>query len=388
MTAYDTSQFATARSLFPHAGKIVYLNSASVGPMPSTVKDIIEQNLQLRVAAEKDDWHEAMTLADQLRFDYADLIGAEERQIGIGLHTSHGLNVAAFGLPLSEGDEVMVSDIEFPATVYAMRAACESRGLTLRRLPSSNRQFDIDAFEKAITDRTRLLAVSWVQFFNGYKNDLKRLSEICRAHDIYFVVDGIQGMGAEPIDVPSLNIDLFTSGCQKWMLSPQGCSFFYISDRIKDRLKLPFFSWLGVDWKMNFTDLFHHDRPFFDTARRFEFGYGVTLNLFGMSAAVKIFSELGISNIQRHNHSLLDRLADYLRGNPFYEITSSMDSNRRSSILTFTCKDHFKLHRQLVDSKIMLVSRERSIRVSAHLYNDESDIDRLIEQLELFAAQA
>ena len=229
-----------------------------------------------------------------------------------------------------------------------------------------------------------MLSLSYVQFFNGYKNDLTALSEICRKHGLYFVVDGIQGMGVEPLNVVKTGIDIFTSGCQKWMLAPQGCGFFYLSDKVRDTMTPPVMSWLGVDWQMQFSDLFHYDRAWIDSARRFELGYYVVLNLHGMKAAAQIFQNLGIRNIQAHNHALIDRLAGYIRSHSHYQITSSMEPKHRSSIFTFACERVVELHRELLKNKIILVQREGSIRVSAHLYNDESDIDCLIEVLERF----
>ncbi|MCX6833920.1 MAG: aminotransferase class V-fold PLP-dependent enzyme, partial [candidate division Zixibacteria bacterium] len=128
----------------------------------------------------------------------------------------------------------------------------------------------------------------------------------------------------------------------------------------------------------------HYDRAWFDSARRFELGYYVVLNLHGMKAAAQVFQNLGIRNIQQHNHALIDRLAKYIRSNPQYRITSTMEPKHRSSIFTFACERVAKLHRELLKNKIILVNREGSIRVSVHLYNDESDIDRLIEVLERF----
>lgn len=378
-------QFADIRRLFPHTGNIVYFNSASYGPFSTRVQEAIDKNINIRMAAEWDDSHDAMDIADALRGDYAGLIGTEPKQVGIGLNTSFGINIAAFGLPLKAGDEILVSDVEFPAVVYTWRAAAEARGLKLKFLKSVDRQFDIDELKKNIGERTRVLALSWVQFFNGYKNDLEELSAICKQHDMYFIVDGIQGMGAEPVDVCKLGIDIFSSGCQKWMLAPQGCGFFYLSDEVRDTITPPFMSWLGSDWQMNFSDLFHYDRPYFDSARRFELGYYAVLNLHGMKASVELFKELGIADIQQHNHALIDRLAEYIKGNPFYRITSSMEPIHRSSIFTFTCDDVKALHRAILKEKIILASREGSVRVAAHLFNDESDIDRLITVLDRFS---
>jgi len=379
------ARFRKARALFDHTRKVTYFNSASYGPFCRPVREAIRANLDLRVAAESDDSHDAFDTSDQLRGDYARLIGAAKKQVGIGLNTSFGLNVAAFGLPLKRGDEVVISDIEFPAVTYVWRAAAETRGLRLRIQMSKDGGFDVEGFRKKITKRTRVLSLSYVQFHNGYKNDMKALAEICRKHRIYFIVDGIQGMGTEPINVRKLGIDVFTSGCQKWMLAPQGCGFFYLADSVRDKIKPPFMSWLGVDWKMNFSDLFYADKPYFDSARRFEMGYYAVLNLLGMKAAVGIFQDLGIANIQRHNHGLIDRLADFIRRDPYYGITCSMEPKHRSSIFTFTCDRVQELHRVLLKNKIILVNREGSIRVSVHLFNNEQDIDRMIAVLESFA---
>ena len=385
MSPDTNAKFAEIRKLFPHAGNIAYFNSASYGPFSTTVQEAIDKNIAVRLVAEHDDSHDAMDIADALRADYAGLIGADAKQVGIGLNTSFGINIAAFGLPLKAGDEILVSDVEFPAVAYTWRAAAEARGFKLKFVKSVNREFSVDEFKKNIGDRTRVLALSWVQFFNGYKNDLEELSAICKQHDMYFVVDGIQGMGAEPVDVRKLDIDVFSSGCQKWMLAPQGCGFFYLSDKVRDTITPPFMSWLGSDWQMNFSDLFHYDRPYFDSARRFELGYYAVLNLHGMKASVEIFKELGIADIQKHNHALIDRLADYIQGNSFYRITSSMEPVHRSSIFTFTCDDVKALHQAILKEKIILASREGSIRVAAHLFNDESDIDRLITVLDSFS---
>jgi selenocysteine lyase/cysteine desulfurase len=378
-------KFARIRKQFPHTKKVVYFNAGSYGPFSLDVKEAVEANLDLRVAAERDDSHDAFSTQDELRSIYARLTGARKREIGIGLNTSFGINIAAYGLPLQRGDEVLVSDVEFPALIYTWRAAAETRGLKLKFFPSSKRCFDFDKMERAVTKRTKVLALSWVQFFNGYKNDLKTLADFCRQREIFFVVDGIQGMGVEPINLKKLDIDIFTSGCQKWVLSPQGCGFFYLSDRVRDRLTQPFMSWLGSDWHMKFTDLFKYEQPFFDSARRFEMGYYVVLNLMGMRASSQMFLDLGIANIQRHNYGLIDRLADYIKSNPFYQITSSLEKKHRSSIFTFTCDGYKQLHRELLKNRIILVQREGSIRVSVHLYNDESDIDKMTGVLEHFS---
>ncbi len=385
--SYDKAGFARARALFPHTKKTIYFNSASFGPYSAPVADILTQHIRERAGVERDHTRLTFTTREELRTDFGSLINATPEQIGLGLNTSFGLNVAAFGLPLQPGDEVLVSDVEFPALIYTFKAAADTRGITVKFVGSKDRCLDIDALEHAIGPKTKALAVSWVQFFNGYKTDLAKLAEICRKHDMFFVVDGIQGMGVEPIDVTALGVDIFSSGCQKWMLSPQGCGFFYVADRVRDRLQLPFASWLGIDWGMNFSDLFKYDLQWQTGAQKFELGYYVELNILAMKASVEIFKELGVASIRQHNYELIDRLAKFITGNDYYTVTSVMENEHRSSIFTFTCDAAADLHRELLRSSVVCVQREGSIRISVHLFNDESDIDRLIEILDQFAAK-
>ncbi|PWB71216.1 hypothetical protein C3F09_08130 [candidate division GN15 bacterium] len=385
MTEDVNAKFRKARALYPHTKNVVYFNSAAYGPFATTVGQAMADNVKLRTEARHDDSHFAFDTADELRRDFAQLCGAAKKQIGLATNTTFGLNLAAFGLPLNKGDEVLLSDIEFPAAVYTFQGAAKTRGFKVRFIKSHGLRFDIDELEKAIGPRTRLLCLSYVQFFNGFKNDLATIGEICRKHRMFFVVDGIQGMGAEPLNLRKLPIDVFACGCQKWMLGPHGTGFFYLADSIRDRLIPPFMTWLGVDWKMNFGDLLHYDRPYFDSARRFETASYPALSISGMKESVKIFQMLGIRNIQRHNHALIDRLASYLKGNPYYRITASMEPKHRSSIFTFACNDLVALHRFLLERKIILVRREGSIRVAVHLFNDDGDIDRLIRALGEFA---
>jgi len=382
-----SNKFEKVRRHFPHTRNIVFFNTAAFGPMSLPIKEAIDANLDLRMAAEVDDTRQMYELRERVREGYAKLIGAETRQIGVNINTSFGLNLASYGLPLNEGDEILLSDIEFPATIYVWRGASESRKLKLKFVKSKNLKFDIDEFEKCITNKSRVLSISFVQFFNGFKNDLKRLSEICRRHNMFFVVDGIQGTGAEPINVKELDIDIFSCGCQKWLLAPFGSSFFYISDRVKDILTPNNITWYSSDWKLQFTDLFKYDLPYHDTAEKFQGGYYATMNLLGMEAALGIISELGIEDIQKHNHALIDRLVEKIKDSEYYRITSSLKENERSSIFTITCDNLKEMHRFLFDNKIYTACRENSVRIAVHLFNNVSDVAKLTEVLELFEKQ-
>lgn len=383
MNSYPSKKFASVRKLFPVTSgerDIVYLNSASTGPLNKIARVKMDWYYDECFFHNRDTDRAAFKELEYIRKTGAKFIGAKADEVGFGFNTGYGLNLAAFGLPLKRGDEVLLSDVEFPSNVYPW-LELKKRGIKIKFLKADGLYFDIDSIEKAITRRTKVLSVSFVQFFNGFKNDLKAIGEICKKHKLYFVVDAIQGCGAETINVKKCGIDILSAGAQKWLLSPLGTGIYYVKKELQGILNRPIAGWLSVDWKMDFTDLFHHGKPVFDSARKYELGTYPYGHIFAMAESFRIIESLGIRNIQKHNHDLLDILIDFLKNDPRYSITSSLVGKHRSSILSFTCESVKSIHKSLLKSGIVCVRREGSIRISVHLYNNRKDISRLIKAL-------
>lgn len=372
----------TIRAKFPHTKNSIYFNVASAGPYSIDSYQILDEHYKTCLNARLGSEQNIFAALENIRRSGKKLFGCSAQEIGYGFNTSFGINLAAFGLPLQKGDEVLLSDVEFPANVYPW-LELRNRGVKIKFVKSGDGFLEVDDFEKAITKRTKVIATSSVQFFNGYKIDLRSLGEICKSRNIFFVVDAMQGTGCEPINVRKCNINIATAGGQKWLLSPQGSGLFYISDETKQILDAPWRSWLGVDWKCDWTNLNDYTRQFESSARQYEMGTYPGGHVLAFDNALSFLTGLGISNIQKHNHGLIDRLVDYLQSEPVWRVVSSLDKKHRSSILSFTTdtlmiKD---VHRQLLKNKIVTAVREGAIRVSVHLYNDASDIDKLINIL-------
>ena len=385
-TAID-KKFEAVRKLFPLTSKkagMVYLNSASAGPLCKPVKQALDQYFEFSQYLDKDKEANAFAALEKIRRLGAKMIGAGIDEVGFGCNTGYGLNLAAQGLPLKRGDEVLISDIEFPANVYPWLALKE-KGVKVKFIKSTERYFDISNFEKAITKKSKVLSLSMVQFFNGYKNDLRKIGEICRKNKIYFVVDGIQGCGVEPIDVKKCHIDIFSSGGQKWLLGQLGSGIFYVRKELQDKMSRFLTSWLDVDWKLDFSNLFCYDLPYFDSARKFEFGTYPYAQVYALAASLELLASLGVKNIQNHNYKLLDILILFLKSNRIFEIKSNLKNIHRSSILAFSCNNTKLLYEKLRQNKIYCSFREGSIRVAAHMFNNESDIKYLVKILEKFA---
>ncbi len=365
------------RSEFPFTDKISFLNHASFGPLPERSWAATEEYYRyMRLEKTKDLDEEAFNKLDEIRLMVSNMIKAKPDEIAFAANTSYGLNVAAWGLDLKPGDKILLSDVEFPSNTYPW-TNLRRKGIVVEFVPSKNRFFDIDNFLGAIDAKTKVLSLSFVQFLNGYKNDLKTIGEICEEKDVFFVVDGIQGVGCLDLDVKECKIDFMACGGAKWLLSSLGTGFFYLSSEAKRKVETVFSGWLGVDWKLNFADLLRFDLEPFPSARKFEIGTYPYSVIWTMHSSLQMLSEAGIPNIQRHNLALLDLLIDALRDKG-YRITSSLDPDHRSSILSFSGRDIRRLFDLLCENDVKVSLREGSIRVSPHFYNNRDDMERLI----------
>jgi len=371
------------RRHFPHTKESVYFNTAANGPLPAPAYKIIGDHFYIakmaRVGAQAD-MFEAL---NDIRGQAASIFGCHKKEAGFGFNTTFGINLAAFGLPLKKGDEVLLGGVEFPANVYPW-LELRNRGLKIKFLQASDGHYDLESIRRAITKKTKALSLSFVQYFNGYKYDMAAIGQLCKDNGIYFVMDAIQGAGCEPIKVKKWQVDIASSGAQKWLLASQGCGIFYISREIQKKIIPPWRSWLGVDWKCDWTNLNDFNRQIFDHAGRFELGTYPTPTVMGLQWSLDFLLKQKIADIQSHNHQLLDILIDYLQTDKNYRITSSLDKNHRSSILCFTTtkRSVADLHGFLTRKRIMTALREGSIRVSVHLFNNKQDIEQLIKALQ------
>lgn len=368
---------AAIRKQFPFTKNIIYFNHAAFGPIPEqSLKFTLDFYHTLTHRVDQSTDQHSFELLDKIRDTIASMINCSPDEVALTTNTSYGFNIVANGLEFKSGDEIILSDVEFPANVYPW-LNLKRKGVKIKFIRNENNFFSFENLLKVLNKKTKLLSLSFVQFFNGYKNDLEQIGKICQDNRMIFVVDGIQGIGASDLDVKKCNIDFLSCGAQKWLLSAPGTGFFYCSKDVLDKIRPAFFGWLGVDWKVKFTDLLRYNLKPFSSARRFEIGSYSYPNLRTFYASLNLLKKIGIANIEKQNQALLDRLIDYLQ-NSTYQIKSSLEPRHRSSILSFSAKNGQKLWQKLTKNKIIVSYREGLIRVSPHFYNSFEEIDRLI----------
>ena len=194
---------------FPWTSDTVYLNHASIGPLPERTRVALERFNQRRAAPHLLPDREMFAMLADSRRKIARLIGASADEIALAVNTGFGISIAARSLPLEPGDVVLVSDREFPANVYPwMRLG--DRGVTMELVPTTAEGWPDEArlLERLRDSRVRVLAVSLVQFSSGYLVDLERLSAATRAAGAWLVVDAIQAVGQLPLDLSRVQVDV------------------------------------------------------------------------------------------------------------------------------------------------------------------------------------
>lgn len=379
---YDVASLREAE--FPWAVGRSYLNHASTGPIPERTRQALRAFTDQRADFRLTDPELQGILADA-RARAARLINAEVGEIALATNTSFGLNLAARMLPFEPGDRVIVSDAEFPANVFPWRQLGD-RGVTLELLPVTPEGWPDEALmlERMRDPRVRALAVSHVQFHNGYCVDLARLSAAARAQGTWLVVDAIQALGHVPFDVQKTPVDLLACGAQKWLLSPWGSGFFYVRRELIPALVPPFAGWSAFEGTDNFTTLCDYSGGFRRDARRFEL---ITLpfqDLLGMTHALDLLEELGIHRIEAHLARIGAPVIEWARQRGVRVV--SPEGARSSGMVCLSAADLPEAMPALRQAGISASVREGALRFSPHCYNTLEEMQRVVEVLDAIAS--
>jgi len=232
--------------LFSHTSKVIYVNHASSSPLAAPVRERMKKLVDELEAGDLswDFWSEQL---ETLRSESARLLGTKSQEICFIPNTSTGLLIPLYSIPWQDGDNVVLLKNGFPANVVPWE----------RNLPHiQKRRVEIegdapleDRIMEAVDEHTRAVTIDWVDFFTGYRIDLKMLGDFCRERGIFLVVDGIQGAGAIELDLTSLHVDFFAAASAKWMLGPVGAGILYVNKKTIGRLKPAFEGWMSLDWQ-------------------------------------------------------------------------------------------------------------------------------------------
>jgi selenocysteine lyase/cysteine desulfurase len=385
MNPFTDLEITQYRQLFPVHHHWIYLNHAGVAPISTLVAQAIQGVVQQAV-----DWGyiygtEWMEKTEKIRAQAARWIGAQSEEVAFVKNTSHGISLIAQGLDLRPGDEIILSDAEFPSNVYPWMAL-EKKGVLLKKITEQGGELQIDQIAKLTTKKTKLVALSSVQYASGYRLPIQEVGSFCRKHNILFFVDAIQSLGAFPFHVKKENIDFMTADAHKWILGPEGIGILYVRKKLIEQIDPVLIGWHTVTDPFNF-DQYHF--TYSPTSTRFEEGSPSTFLIYGLGAAIDLLLEAGIDRIEKRLIYLNDYLIEGLKELKI-KITNSMNLKYRSGIVAFqlpedkTGKKLLELESHLFAKKICVTTRRNSLRVSPHFYNTKEELDILLQEIKLF----
>jgi len=378
------------RKQIPLLARNVYLDNAGAGPPPIAVYDAMRSFLdEWRDYGEK--WEAWLLEVVRARKEFGRLIGAGVDDVACVPNVTSGLAAIASALRLKPGQNVVVSELNFPTNVY-MWHSLKEKGLIseVRVLKAENGQVPISSFEKAVDDKTAAVSVDYVSWINGCREDIPNVTRITHSHGALMIVDAFHAVGVFPVDVQRLGVDVLTCGTYKWLMGPHGTAFLYVSHEASDKLEPSIVGWHGISDSVVARVQSKQDtfgRPFdlrgVDPAKdatRFEWGTWSVITVAGARAAIeftqKYSPDYRAPRIERLNGRLLDGIRKKMN-----KITSPEGKERRSGIVTFEVDEAVKVAQRLQQEGVVVAPRVNVLRVSPHFYNTEEEIDILLEKI-------
>lgn len=365
---------------FPLDSGLIYLNHAGVSPWPRRTRDAVaafaDANMH-RGAADYPNWlrHER-ALRDRL----ARLVGIDSPDdIALIKNTSEGLSLVAYGIDWQPGDEVIINRAEFPSNRVVWESLTGRFDVKVVDVDLANGETPEDALLQAITPRTRLLAVSSVQYGTGLRMNLERLGMACKERGMLFCLDAIQSLGAIRFDRQSADPDFIIADGHKWMLGPEGLGVFWCRPELRDQLRLHQYGWHMLE---NAGDYSRLDWQVAASARRFECGSPNMLGVFGLEASLSLLQDSeGLASVERRVLENTAWLMDAIQQEPALALLSDPRPERRSGIVTFHApgKDGTVLYRALMHEGVICAGRGGGVRFSAHFHNTPDQLQRAVE---------
>jgi len=367
---------------FPVTREYTYLNCAARGPLPNRARQAVEAyaaRAQFPVpapAASATAEPEALARAGLAR-----LIGAQPDDLTLTPNTTYGMNVVAHGIEWRAGDNAVIPDRDYPSLMYTWHHL-RNQGVDARFVAYAGIGPTVDEIMAATDARTRVVALSAIRWDTGWAMDLESLGARCARAGILLAVDGVQLVGAQPVDVSACRISALSTHGYKWLMANFGAGALYVAPDAVDRIQ-PVFT--GNASVAGVPQSFEGPLPWAAGAGRYALSFGV--NRYGyaaMDAGIALIEELGIAAVAAHDLALAARLRAGLTAKTGVTVVSSDDPAYASAVVVFTlgAKERDAALVEALEARNILVAlRPLGVRVSPHLYNNDADVDHLIAAL-------
>lgn len=378
-TEFDAA-VASTRAALPLLGDALALNHAGIAPQPlagsvGAYEESRGRKLPLAALAA------VASARPRLRELYARLLNAAPDEIAITKHTAEGVNVIAQGFPWKDGDEILTVSVEYPSNVYPWWNLKE-RGVAVKTVPEREGRVDLAELEAAVTPRTRLLALSHVEFASGFAFSIPDLVALARRHGLFLFLDIAQSIGVVPVDLSG--VDAAAWPTWKWLMGPIGMGGFFLARRHLGTIRPVF---VGGDGMVPTADYLEYDFTPRPDASRFEYSTENVAGLVGCREALERIVPI-MDRVPDAVRAIDERVIEVMASRGF-RLYSSRRPGEASGILSFTAPtDPAAVLAALKEARIECALRAGRIRISPHYYNDAADVARLAAALDASPARA
>ena len=364
------------RAAFPILQRRNYLNSCSLGALSTRAEDRLQDFL--------DRWHDMGASAwyehwwgrlAELRRRVAGLFAAPEGSVALMPSTSACLSVISESVDWSKRNRIVTTELDFPTLLYQWKVRPEVEMVVLESPDGIS--IDLQQFEDAVDERTLAIATSHVFFTTGAILDLESIANIAHRAGAYCLIDGYQGAGQVPVDLPATGVDFYTAGPLKWLCGGPGLAYLYVREDLITGLEPRITSWFATEDQFRFNPgefRYHRD------ARRFELGTPALATVHTALGGQDIVEELGVAAIRSRNATLAERLIEGCLSAGFSpRVADSPEA--RSAIVPVRHPAPADAVKQLADRGIIVDSRPGIVRASPHFYNTTDEVDAFVEAL-------
>lgn len=375
---------AQAREEFgPFDGR-VWLNVAHQGPLPRRARLALDQAAREKSAPHRISDESFWEVPAALKRMLSRFIGVSPAEIVLGNSASYGLHLLAHGMKWRNGDEILVVDGDFPATVVPWLWLRE-RGVRIRVLEPKSRPLQVTQLAEEISDRTRVFCSSWVFSFTGDAIDIDAIGDLCRGREVYFALNATQGIGARMIDARRSPVDALVSSGFKWLCGPYATGFCWVDPDLLAQLDYHQDYWLA---QLEQTDLAQEGgyavRDDLGASRYDVFGTANFFNFAPWTAALELLDNVGVDTISAHDQRLVDMIVSELDSSRQLRVLSPTSGPARSTIVVISHSDprmNQSLHDRLHEAGVDVALRSGNLRLSPHLHNDEESIRQAVDLL-------
>jgi len=382
----DVDFWKKIRKQFIYPSDYVYFNTGGIGAAPKVVLDMVEKTMRElekypRPGHDHEKWEQ--TKKTCTRFFGPDCTADE---LALTSTATEGINDILNGLDLKAGDEVITSTHEHVALNLPLLNHAKRNGVIIKTFdPDRNNGLNnVNLIKNLITHKTRLIFHSHITCTTGQRLPIAEIGKMAREQGVLYAVDGAQAAGTMPIDLKASNVDFYACCGHKWMLGPKRTGLLYIQ---KDRLPLINPVVVGA-YSDSSHDLLKGELKLLETAGKFEYGTQNESLFHGLNTAALFLLAIGLDKVWEHNRHLAEHFYQGLNNLPGVEVLSPKEEPYRSSMITFKPKnkdfqetaDYLTVKKRL-RVRVVPEAGLNAIRVSFHVYNQEHEVDRLLEEL-------